>query len=537
MLRYVLPLLIINSYFGSLGAPPNNLATLLTALAKRCQNSFVVTHIENQIEECNELNPSMKRKFECLIFYDINNQLCTAVSQLKLNITEDYTEKINKKHDVKSLCEAASGWTFSNLSEKYLADVKLVFQNSFKCASLCEVEDFNSDDSIFYCKYYNWGWEMLNPQPKSTPQVSSVVIPVVSDTSATGVKTDETQVNNSDEKDKDIVPNLKQSDIKTELTSVKTSSIKTNDVNADSIGPISTLNKETPEVISNAPEKVSEINNVQPISNIKKVDANAKGSDENVISPNENVKSPDENVKVSSENVKGSAENVKPTSENVKSTSENIKNPGENIKSTGVDLPVNIPISVSGDQLNNVVIPQPDVKKEEGANNLLNQIEIPKDIKQSDADDYQGNELDSEEGKEGLSDTLGNDDGDDPDLSDLDVKPVLDESKNIPKRIQSSIQSNSFNADISQREFYPNTIQEDFTEDDDHFFPFFLTAIILVVLLYVLYHNKNKVLGLIVEGRQPGRRRNSRGHAYRRLDTLEQAMSGNLAAPPSKIIY
>lgn len=43
--------------------------------------------------------------------------------------------------------------------------------------------------------------------------------------------------------------------------------------------------------------------------------------------------------------------------------------------------------------------------------------------------------------------------------------------------------------------------------------------------------------GLILEGRQGGRRRNSRGHAYRRLDTLEQAMSANTAAPPSKIIY
>lgn len=41
----------------------------------------------------------------------------------------------------------------------------------------------------------------------------------------------------------------------------------------------------------------------------------------------------------------------------------------------------------------------------------------------------------------------------------------------------------------------------------------------------------------MVEGRQAGRRRNSRGHAYRRLDTLEQAMSGNATAPPSKIIY
>ncbi|XP_023933905.2 trans-Golgi network integral membrane protein 1 isoform X2 [Bicyclus anynana] len=92
-----------------------------------------------------------------------------------------------------------------------------------------------------------------------------------------------------------------------------------------------------------------------------------------------------------------------------------------------------------------------------------------------------------------------------------------------------------------QRDVYPNGLPDSFTDDDDHFFPIFLTGIILVVLLYILYHNKSKftkvILGLIVEGRQSGRRRNSRGHAYRRLDTLEQAMSSTTAVPPSKIIY
>ncbi|XP_045767127.1 trans-Golgi network integral membrane protein TGN38-like [Maniola jurtina] len=90
-------------------------------------------------------------------------------------------------------------------------------------------------------------------------------------------------------------------------------------------------------------------------------------------------------------------------------------------------------------------------------------------------------------------------------------------------------------------DIFPNGIPDSFTDDDDHFFPIFLTGIIIVVLLYILYHNKSKftkvILGLIVEGRQSGRRRNSRGHAYRRLDTLEQAMSSSTAAPPSKIIY
>lgn len=497
MLRYVLALLIINSYSGSLGAPHNNsLSALLDALSKRCENHFVVAQIENQIQECNDSNHNMKRKFECLIFYDINNQLCTAISQSKINISEDYAEKVNKKHNVKNLCESAKRWTFSKLSDKYLTDVKLVFQNPMKCAAVCEVEDFSSDDSIFYCKYYNWGWEILNPQVTPTAQVNNVIKPVVGDTSATGLKLDETHLNNTDAQVKDITSSTKTSETKTELTPDKQNSIKTDeavkDANTDYISHIPTVKTQALDDISHIPEKADQIEDIQVVADNKKSDEKS-----------------------------------------TKSIAENGKNVAE-------DKPEDVPISVSGDQVNNAVIPQPDVKKGESANDLLNQLEIPKgDVKPNDADDYQGNDLDSEEGKEGLPDTQGNDDGDDPVLSDLDLKPVQDENKNTPKRIQSAI--NSFSADISQREFYPNSIPEDFTEDDDHFFPFFLTAIILVVLLYVLYHNKNKVskvvLGLIVEGRQPGRRRNSRGHAYRRLDTLEQAMSGNLAAPPSKIIY
>ncbi|CAK1579410.1 unnamed protein product [Parnassius mnemosyne] len=104
-------------------------------------------------------------------------------------------------------------------------------------------------------------------------------------------------------------------------------------------------------------------------------------------------------------------------------------------------------------------------------------------------------------------------------------------------RTKESIKINN----IQSQDFISKVPQDEFVEEDDHFFSFFLTAVIIVVLLYILYHNKSKftkvILGLIVEGRQPGRRRNSRGHAYRRLDTLEQAMNTNTTAPPSKIIY
>ncbi|XP_063634469.1 trans-Golgi network integral membrane protein 1-like [Cydia splendana] len=159
----------------------------------------------------------------------------------------------------------------------------------------------------------------------------------------------------------------------------------------------------------------------------------------------------------------------------------------------------------------------------------MQQIETPKHkivLENEDTDDT-GMDMD-DDGKD------ASDDGDDTIVGDLEVKQEQEASSH--KRVETQV---SLNGDGAQREFFQNP--DGFTEDDDHFFPFFLTTVIVVVVLYVLYHNKNKVgkmfFGLIVEGRQPGRRRNSRGHAYRRLDTLEQAMSANTPAPPSKIIY
>ncbi|XP_063369022.1 trans-Golgi network integral membrane protein 1-like [Cydia amplana] len=159
----------------------------------------------------------------------------------------------------------------------------------------------------------------------------------------------------------------------------------------------------------------------------------------------------------------------------------------------------------------------------------MQQIETPKHkivLENEDTDDT-GMDMD-DDGKD------ASDDGDDTIVGDLEVKQEQEASSH--KRIETQV---SLSGDGAQREFFQNP--DGFTEDDDHFFPFFLTAVIVVVVLYVLYHNKNKVgkmfFGLIVEGRQPGRRRNSRGHAYRRLDTLEQAMGANTPAPPSKIIY
>lgn len=61
-------------------------------------------------------------------------------------------------------------------------------------------------------------------------------------------------------------------------------------------------------------------------------------------------------------------------------------------------------------------------------------------------------------------------------------------------------------------------------EDDSHFFAYFLTAVVLCVLGYLAFHNKRKILALIVEGRHERLRRNN--GAYRRLDNVVDEDSG-----------
>ncbi|KPJ19446.1 Trans-Golgi network integral membrane protein 2 [Papilio machaon] len=178
---------------------------------------------------------------------------------------------------------------------------------------------------------------------------------------------------------------------------------------------------------------------------------------------------------------------------------------------------------------------------------ILEEEQPPKKVDIEKEDQLLNNQMkDKEFNVDDVEDDMDSEEDEKPDLQDNseisigqgDKQNVEEKPKDNSKSIAPII--TSF-ADKSSGEFISKMPQDEFEEDDDHFFSFFLTAVIIVVLLYILYHNKSKftkvILGLIVEGRQTGRRRNSRGHAYRRLDTLEQAMSTNSPAPPSKIIY
>ncbi|KFB53408.1 hypothetical protein ZHAS_00021739 [Anopheles sinensis] len=86
-----------------------------------------------------------------------------------------------------------------------------------------------------------------------------------------------------------------------------------------------------------------------------------------------------------------------------------------------------------------------------------------------------------------------------------------------------------------------------YNQNDSNFFSYFLFAMFSCVVLYVAYHNKSKLMALVVEGRRTsnGRGGFSKGRkhtaAYRKLDSnLEEAItsgSGSGGHASSQIIY
>merc|ERR1712013_206834 len=73
-----------------------------------------------------------------------------------------------------------------------------------------------------------------------------------------------------------------------------------------------------------------------------------------------------------------------------------------------------------------------------------------------------------------------------------------------------------------------------------NFFSYFIVLAIITIIVYLVFHNKKKILGLIVEGRsgrQSGRRR-SGGREYRKLDSnMEDMMETGRETSMRQVIY
>jgi hypothetical protein len=84
-------------------------------------------------------------------------------------------------------------------------------------------------------------------------------------------------------------------------------------------------------------------------------------------------------------------------------------------------------------------------------------------------------------------------------------------------------------------------------ETDSNFFTYFMFVMFVCVVGYVFYHNKSKVLALVLEGRRSSGRggggggglgRKKHTAAYRKLDSnLEEAITSNTSGRTTQIIY
>lgn len=109
-------------------------------------------------------------------------------------------------------------------------------------------------------------------------------------------------------------------------------------------------------------------------------------------------------------------------------------------------------------------------------------------------------------------------------------------------------QENKVPLDIQHKDDYvlaenpKENVDPFFSNGDSNFFTYFMLLMLLCIIMYVGYHNKSKVLALVLEGRRGS---NSRGGgrrkhtaAYRKLDSnLEEAITSGASSRASQIIY
>jgi hypothetical protein len=91
---------------------------------------------------------------------------------------------------------------------------------------------------------------------------------------------------------------------------------------------------------------------------------------------------------------------------------------------------------------------------------------------------------------------------------DSDIKTVDDVSNHISSNSGIRISSETF---LPGRNYLPE-------QEDSHFFFYFLSIVLILMAGYLVFHNKQKIIALIVEGRHE-RRRRSHGAGYKKLDT------------------
>lgn len=132
---------------------------------------------------------------------------------------------------------------------------------------------------------------------------------------------------------------------------------------------------------------------------------------------------------------------------------------------------------------------------------------------------------------------------------ELEMKPKLENEDDLnnfqPKSSEVKAKpieaSKPLQTDEGASSFSVNYQSQNIDDSDSYFFSYFMMVCIMFICGYVAYHNKQKILALVVEGRKgrrPSRTRRPNSANYRKLDSnLEEAVTSSCNKNATQVIY
>lgn len=162
-----------------------------------------------------------------------------------------------------------------------------------------------------------------------------------------------------------------------------------------------------------------------------------------------------------------------------------------------------------------------------------------------DIDDSQAEDINGFRNNKDLN-PYNDDDGVD---EEQEANNLNDKDSDKIETIENNLNSNPLlSSSSSSSLFYGNNYQNNkistdpfYEESGSNFFIYFLIMMFICMISYVLYHNKTKILALVIEGRRSqtkGKTRRKHTAGYRKLDTnLEEAITSTSSGQVTQIIY
>ncbi|KAL7289314.1 hypothetical protein TKK_0017245 [Trichogramma kaykai] len=190
----------------------------------------------------------------------------------------------------------------------------------------------------------------------------------------------------------------------------------------------------------------------------------------------------------------------------------------------------------TNDKMAEKVIPLQDTKKidiitgQSSTDTNSKQIDDSPNAAEDQNPDNDINSLENHQAKNG-----NENDEDTNEQDDMDEKEDLDKASQSQGRGNSQVDLRKFRdsamEDIIQRQ-----------EEESHYFAYFTTISLICFILYIGYHNKQKLFAMVLEGRRSRRGRGSRRRPstanYRKLDSnLEEAVTSQCNSNATNIIY